>query len=58
MNTKRVAEPMCIFCSGPMKLLRVIPAVSKCPELRQYQCTACGFLRTVEDEVDLLSEAA
>jgi hypothetical protein len=47
-------EP-CAICAEPMKLISVIPKVDLSgqylpvfPELRTFQCVACGNLRTVE----------
>jgi hypothetical protein len=46
---------MCPICSRPMKLKRLIPAVDLShkflpvfPELKTFECNACGNLRTVE----------
>jgi hypothetical protein len=38
-----------------MKLKRIIPAAHIFPELKTFQCTGCGNLRTVEDERELVA---
>jgi hypothetical protein len=57
MSKKRkakAAEPKCAICAETMELKKVIPKAHIFPELRTYQCTACGNLRTVEDESGLV----
>jgi hypothetical protein len=46
---------LCPICARPMKLKRVIPEVDLShqflpvfPELKTFECNACGNLRTVE----------
>jgi hypothetical protein len=49
---KRTNGPTCSICSGAMKLRGTIPPAHIFPELRTYQCSGCGHLRTVEDEAE------
>jgi hypothetical protein len=49
---KRTNGPMCSICSGAMMLRGTIPPAHIFPELRTYQCSGCGHLRTVEDEAE------
>ena len=49
---KRTSGPMCSICSGGMTLRGTIPPAHIFPELRTYQCSGCGHLRTVEDEAE------
>jgi hypothetical protein len=43
---------MCSICFGGMALRGTIPPAHIFPELRTYQCSGCGHLRTVEDEAE------
>ena len=54
---KGVLKPAlkCELCEGSLKLKKVIPAAHIFPELRTYGCVACGMLRSVEDEAELLT---
>ena len=52
-SAKKLAHPKCGICAGFMKLKRTIPAAHIFPELKTFQCTGCGFLRTVEDQAEL-----
>jgi hypothetical protein len=49
---KRTSGPTCSICSGAMTLRGTIPPAHIFPELRTYQCSGCGHLRTVEDEAE------
>jgi hypothetical protein len=49
---KRTIGPTCSICSGAMMLRGTIPPAHIFPELRTYQCSECGHLRTVEDEAE------
>jgi hypothetical protein len=49
---KRTRGPMCSICFGAMTLRGTIPPAHIFPELRTYQCSGCGHLRTVEDEAE------
>jgi hypothetical protein len=49
---KRVRGPVCSICFGAMTLRGTIPPAHIFPELRTYQCSGCGHLRTVEDEAE------
>jgi hypothetical protein len=51
--SKKTTGPVCSICSGAMTLRGTIPPAHIFPELRTYQCSGCGHLRTVEDEAEL-----
>jgi hypothetical protein len=51
-TAKRTSGPMCSICFGGMALRGTIPPAHIFPELRTYQCSGCGHLRTVEDEAE------
>jgi transposase-like protein len=38
--------PLCPSCRRPMLFKRAIPRVGGLPELRTYECTACGVSYT------------
>jgi len=39
---------LCDICGLPMALVRVTPKLGVLPELRTFQCTKCGDVRTKE----------
>jgi hypothetical protein len=47
------AGPQCAICAGAMTLKAIIPGAHIFPELKTFQCTGCGNLRTVEHEAEL-----
>ena len=55
---KIVADHKCHRCSGILRVVKVIPKAVQLPELRTYRCDGCGWLRTVENESELLFIAA
>ncbi len=50
---RTIAQPKCSICADPMQIKKIIPAAHIFPELRTFQCSGCGNLRTVEDVAEL-----
>lgn len=46
--------PLCPHCCQPMRLARTVPRLGGLPELRTYECRACGvsFTQAAEQEED------
>jgi hypothetical protein len=44
--------PLCPSCGRPMRLKRAVPRLGALPELRTYDCAACGVTYTQAVEVD------
>lgn len=55
---RKIAQPKCSICSEPMRLKTVIPAAHIFAELKTFQCSGCGNLRTVEDIAELATPEA
>jgi len=56
MNAIATAStPNCPHCAKPMRLARTIPRLGGLPELRTYECRACGV--TFTEAVDAAYEA-
>jgi len=48
------ATPLCPHCGQPMRLARTVPRLGGLPELRTYECRACGvsFTQAAEQAED------
>ena len=40
------SDRICLSCGKAMRLARTIPSIDGLPELRTYDCTACGIVCT------------
>jgi len=43
------SDHICLSCGKAMRLARTIPSIHGLPELRTYDCTACGMVFTESD---------
>lgn len=50
--------PLCPSCARPMHFVRAVPRFAALPELRTYECKACGVSYTEAIERDAESDAA
>jgi hypothetical protein len=39
-------DHMCLSCGKAMRLVRTIPVIGEPPDLRNYECKACGIVFT------------
>jgi transposase-like protein len=46
--------PLCPHCGQPMRLARIVPRLGGLPELRTYECRACGvsFTQAAQQQED------
>lgn len=42
--------PLCVSCGKPMRFVRAVPRFAALPELRTYECKACGVTYTAAVE--------
>jgi hypothetical protein len=40
------SDHICLSCGKAMRLARTIPGIGELPELRTYDCNACGVVFT------------
>ena len=50
--------PLCPSCGQPMRFVRAIPRFASLPELRTYECKACGESYTEAFEPDEHADVA
>jgi rubredoxin len=51
-QTEIGTTPLCPSCSRPMQFVRAVPRFAALPELRTYECKACGVTYTEAVEVE------
>ncbi len=48
--TPTMATTCCAGCGRPMRFVRAVPGLGGLPELRTFECKACGVMITEAEE--------